>query len=320
MTLDNNNQNENMNDDSSTYDVDALLKQAYQSDDSQQDDKVPSEGNIDNDVEGKSVSEEKFDGRIITANGKEVKIAKDKIDQYLSKGYAFESKMSDLNVDKQKFTDERDSWNTEKSEMDTRYSELKQLDDYARDNPEWLEKIKTSFNQKDELEKEVISNHDPDDPLIKKIDSMQEKLSKYENHIENEIKEREDRKQAESNAKFDSQVLDYKQKFSNLDWNTKDDSGKTLEDKVIDFADKRKLSSFEDAFKLLHFDDFQKRSEIKGKEEAGKSIQQAKKLGLGAITDQPSTKLPSNVKDIRNKSYNESIKEGLAEMGIKLGE
>jgi hypothetical protein len=74
------------------------------------------------------------------------------------------------------------------------------------------------------------------------------------------------------------------------------------------------IGSFRAAANDFLHEEFVKRAEQKAKEETGKEIKKAAKLGLGPITDKP-TKKVERVQNVRSKSWDDIEAEALNELG-----
>lgn len=112
-------------------------------------------------------------------------------------------------------------------------------------------------------------------------------------------------------------MANYKESNKELDWEAKDEFGKTLQDRIEEFAVENEIKSFTNAANLMLFDQLQKIAVTRAKEETGKSIQKQKKLGLGPVTDKPTQQGEvASAHSYREKSYEDLAGEALEELGL----
>lgn len=300
----------NQNEQQSTDDVDKLLDEVYSSkketqpENKQEEQKpVPTGTQVDGTQTYK-----------INYRGQNVEIPQDKVEQYLSKGWDYETKMRDFHMSKQEIENARAELEKNKTLLESQYSELKQLDDYARQNPEWLETVKSAWQAKNDQVQNQLNNTDPNDPVYKRIQEIESRYSKQQEFIDNLIKREETELRAKRDAELDSKIMEIKNKYSWLDWNSKE-NGSSLEYKIVDHALKNGINDPEAALLHLKNDDIFKKIEMAAKSEVGERLKETKKLGLGPITKEPTMNKLKESNNIRNKSYRDLTEEALAELG-----
>jgi len=227
-----------------------------------------------------------------------------KIIEFAQQGRDYAEKMGLFKKDRSTFESERQAWKAQ-------YEKEKQsLDEYlawkkqAESVPGWLDHVRQSYQQR--LQEQASST--PHDPLVQKLASTIEELSGKVSKFE----EKETLAQrAQEDQALDLEIQEYKTKYPDLNWGDVDEQGQDLERRILDHAIKNKISTFRAAANDYLFEEHLKRAQGKGKEEVGKYIQKATKLGLGPPTKEPVLK-PKKIENVGNKSWAEVHREAEA--------
>ena len=239
--------------------------------------------------------------------GEDIGMQDDKFKMYAQKGYDYEQKMHQLRVD-------RKMWNQEKEKENSQYDELKQINEYTKSNPEFerlikreLARIQGGGSPSEQLQQQVGSQNLS--PAIQaQMNSMIERLDRQDNDIRS-------RQMAEKEATIEGAIEGYKESNEHFDWNTKDDFGQTLEDRITQHALDNEIKNFKTAANDLLFDEQIKHAQLTSKEQAGKEVQKQHRMGLGKVTKESQLQAKP-VEDVRKKSYTDIVSETLREYGI----
>jgi hypothetical protein len=239
-----------------------------------------------------------------TWNGKQIKAPKDKFTQWAQQGYDYAQKMAEFN--------------SRTSEFDQRYKIYSEIDEYAKTNPEWWNRLQQAYQTRDQQQQQQQTSGEADsnDPVLTKVQQLvAEQVGPVKQFIESwQQKEAAQKKQAED-AQLSEQIQSIRKNYANLDWEGRDESGHNLEMRVLKFAHENGLRNFDHAFRLFNHENLLKLAEERGKEAVAKDIQKKSKLGLLGQTPTPKKGLQS-AQDIKSKNYDQLIAEGLAELGI----
>lgn len=233
------------------------------------------------------------------ARGQEVEISKDKMDEYLSKGY-------DYNELVKEFKDERRG-------HENLIDKYKNVDEYVDKNPEWWQYIQDQYQQKQQGTNETNvapTSADTDRPLPQEFIN---KFQQLEQNLSILLEDRNRSRVEQEDSALESEMKTVKEKFQNFNFSEKNDSGQTLETRILEHADKKGISSFETAAKDYLYDDLINRAREEGKESINREFQKQTKLGLLNSEKAPIQDFvaPRNLKE---QSYEALLKEALQEM------
>lgn len=234
-------------------------------------------------------------------NGRNIKAPVDKLTQWASQGYDYAQKMA-------QFKQQMAEFEQQKSVLD-RYREV---DEYARTNPQWWEHVSQSFAQRAQQQQQSQLPEDLTgfiDPLKNEL----QELKQWKNQLETE---RMTQQRQQEDQQLDTDIKSVREQYKDLDFDRVDEEGRTLEMKVLDHAVKNGINNFKTAFRDYMADELVKRAESRGREAAVRERQEQAKKGLLGKTQAP-TKGITPAQNHRNKSYQDLYKEALDELGIQ---
>ncbi len=236
-----------------------------------------------------------------TWNGQSIKtpFADPRVKQWASQGYDYAQRIQAFNQERLTFENQRKEFGA----LETRY---KEVDEYAKSNPDWWEKVEGAYL----ADKNKIDPNNPINPVLQKFE---QKLNDQEKFI-NSIKEKEQQAfNSQEDAKLDSEIKSIQEKYPDISLSTVDETGRSLELRVLDHAAKNGIKSFQTAFRDLLHDDLIKRTEEKGKLSAQKEMQAKRKAGLLGSSPTP-IKGVTESRNVKNKSYNDLLDEAMSEI------
>ncbi len=247
--------------------------------------------------------------------GKKVKGNREQIIKWAQMGYDRPQIM-------QKFNQERSQWETQKQQWENQWGVYKQIDDYAKGNADWWKFIQDQWATRGMHQPGMASGGQsvppgtgqaggaPGDPSIAafnpKISQLEQQLAQVSQVAQMWQQEKIQQKQEAEDKKLDGEVQSIQQQYKDLDWNSPDMNGKTLEVRVLEHAQANGISTFKAAFRDLLYDDLVTRAESQAKINVAKGIQNKSKLG---VISESSTSAkgwrPASNKAIRQTSYEE---------------
>jgi hypothetical protein len=240
--------------------------------------------------------------------GKDIGLQDEKFKMYAQKGYDYEQKMHQLRVD-------RKLWDQQKQKENSQYDELKQINEYTKNNPEFERLIKREWariqgggSPTEQLQAQPGQTQHLPPAQQAQLNSILERLDRQDASLR-------DRQRAEKEASIEGAIESYKEKYSDFDWGTKDELGQTLEDRITQHALDNEIRNFQTAANDMLFDEHVKRAQLQSKEQAAKELQKQHKMGLGKITKESQIQVQGS-KGVRSKSYNDLAAEALAELGL----
>lgn len=241
-----------------------------------------------------------------TWNGKPVKVPLNdqRLKQWAAQGYDYGQKMSE-------FTQAKTQWEAQRAQHDAKVKPYLEIDEYASKNPQWWQKVQEIWKAREQA-------LDPSNPLAKELGQLKTETGEMRQYILQQKQKEAAIEQESEDKALESQIESVRKTYPDLDLSAKDPSdGKTLEYKVLEYAHQNGLRSFDQAFKLFNHDRLVKIAEEKAKENLVKEKQKQTKLGLLGQSSTPRKGLqPAD--GIKNKSYDQLMKEGAEELGIAL--
>lgn len=286
--------------------VDSLLQEAYEPAGSLD---APNEGLIDNTTfdttenSSPEVTQNAAGDFVINHKGKEITLDADKARSYAQQGYDYSKKMHQLRVDRKLFEQE-----TEKTRQELQ--ELQEINAFAKENPAFEQLIQREWAKVQAGGQLEVSPEDKNMILESRLNQVLERLNAQEQAINA-------RKTAEIEAKQEGAIESYKQKHSDFDWNTKDENGATLEDRIMQSMIDKGIKDFEIMADHVLKKELMVKEAMQAKEQVARKIQTAHKQGLGAVTNK-SQLAAKKAENVSAKSYDDLVLEGLKELGIDL--
>ncbi len=196
-----------------------------------------------------------------------------------------------------------EKFNAKQAEFDKNYKTYADIDKYAQ-TPEgaaWWKATQEAYQQK--LSQ---AGQDPSasPALPPEVKAQLDQLTEFKSRFESE----------QANKALDAEVQDIRKEYPNLSWETLDDSGTSLEQRVYDHALKNGIQSFKTAFRDLMHDSIIKYREDQAKERAVKELQAQRKGGLMGVTTTPQRQPDAGPKKF--ESYDDAATAALQEYGV----
>lgn len=240
-----------------------------------------------------------------TVGGKQIKAKRDQVLQWAQMGYESPNKIRALTKEvegwKSKWGEAEPKW----KEIETKYSEI---DAYVRQNPQFWDHVEQSWQNRNQ------ALQDGNNPLASVVQQLQSELGELRNWKSGLETERTQARVTQEDQAYLKEFEEIKKSYADIDFDTPDDEGKSLEYRVLEHAQKIGTNSFRAAFRDLQHDDLTNRAAAKAKETLVKDKQKQTKLGIVGMTQAPSRRPSANV---RNQSYDDLAKEALEELGIR---
>jgi hypothetical protein len=191
------------------------------------------------------------------------------------------------------------------------FDQYKPVADFVNNDPQgasWWEHVQKQWD----------SRHTFDQPQ-----EIQESLNPLHNELQTLRQELSDLKQfkssfdqREQDQALDAEIGSIKEKFGNVDFSTVDDSGLTLEQRVINHGASKGHPGFRSAFLDYYHDELMKIGQAGQVESQAKAKQAQAKTGILGKTTTPVTQVKPT-ENLKGKSYEDLHEEILAELGIR---
>ncbi len=205
--------------------------------------------------------------------GRPIKISENdpRHSQWLSQGYDYGQKM-------EAFNSERQNWDKSKQEWEQNWSKYREIDSFARENPDWWNKVDQSFQQQTSgagnVPPEVKSYLDQAlQPIAQDIPLMKQFLQEMQT-------QKMEVEQKKADTQLDEAVKSIQTKYPDLDLSAKDETGYSLEQRVINHAMQNGFPTFRAAFLDYYHDHLEQIAEARGKEAIMKDMKNRQKMGL----------------------------------------
>jgi hypothetical protein len=217
----------------------------------------------------------------LTVGGKVIKADRDKVLKWASMGYDAPNQIGSLRK-------ELDQWKQKEATFKEIESKYKDVDEYVRQNPQWFQFIQQQYEQ-------TKAQLNQSNPLLQEFQGLKqqvEELAQYKNAI---VTQQEDKA-------YMTELETFKKQHPKVDLASIDETGKSLEYKILEHAHKEGFKSFTKAARDYLFDDILKSREEEAKEKLIKDKQMKSKLGILEVNSTPTTK---KTIDTKGKNYNQ---------------
>lgn len=237
-------------------------------------------------------------------NGQKVAVdSAEKAKTWLSLGHNYSQRAAELNRTQAQYA-QRERELADKYKGYDRFSEL---DDYARKNPDWWNHVQKGWQER--------QTHGIDPSLAPVLQPVLQRLQQTESFLENLQQQQFQEKQAKEDQALEAEIGEIRKANPNIDLAAKDETGRSLEDRVIRHANEQGIRSFRAAFRDYLHDRLVEEAKISGRAAIARDTQAKAKAGVLGQTPAPVKGLQP-AQNVRGKSYGQLAKEGLAEFGI----
>lgn len=234
-------------------------------------------------------------------NGKEVNLPLSKIKMYAQQAYDYNQKMHAFNEQKKTF----ELTQAEVNKLKETYSPV---DEYIKQNPDWWNHVQQSWEQRQQFQKNAV------DPIAQELSAVKtqlSELSKFRSEYETEKRTAAEKAADQALA---GEVESFQKQYPDINLMEIDDTGKTLEYRILEHAQQNGISSFRAAARDYQADKLEKLWFEKGKDSVGSALKKQSKLGVLGTTTK-STKQVAPTQNIKSKSYDQLAAEAIAELG-----
>jgi len=219
------------------------------------------------------------------ANGKTIKESLDVILKRASQGYNYAQHMEALKTQQQ----EIEAQKAEALGLQTKYGEI---DKFAQENPEWNDHLQKTWEARFDISGKAQPEAVPGVPpeILKEFTEMK-------SFVDTVKAERADQA-------YNASVDRVKQLHPDVDFSSTDpETGKTLEQQVLDYASENSIGRFEPAFKAFYSDKLVENARMQAKDQLAGDIQKRSKAGILGTSQAPAqakgdTEYPSNYKNM----------------------
>lgn len=240
----------------------------------------------------------------ITFNGEKLMIPPDKQIPLMQMGANYSEKMRQLAMDKQAFESEK----TQISERALKYDKIEET---IAKNPEWWQHVQAEYQKFSTNPTNQLDSGEMTPALRAALSKVTDLEAKLDGFLGKQTQEIEAKQVQAEDQELEQQIKTISKEYPDFDWMTADEKGLVLADRIVVHAHQNGINNFRAAARDFLFDDLVSRRELKAKEEIGKQIQSKTKAGVVTKSKTSGLRAPKDL----NKSYEQLMAEGLAELG-----
>lgn len=241
----------------------------------------------------------------LTVGGKPIKAKREQVMQWAQQGYTAPGKISALTKElesmKQRWAETEPKW----KEAESKYGPI---DEYVRQNPDFWDHVVQAYQQRQQ------GLQDPSNPLAPVVNDLRTQLQDLIQFKNQMMEERQKTQVQQQDQAYLSTLSEVKKIYPDIDFDTPDEEGKSLEYRVLEYGVKEGIQNFKTAFRDYYHDELVKRAEAKAKENLVKSKQKQTQLGILGIAPQPSRRAQP---DLSKMSYDQIAEMAKEELGIR---
>jgi parvulin-like peptidyl-prolyl isomerase len=244
-----------------------------------------------------------------TWKGKPVKQPWSKAKSFVQKGYDYEQNISALKREREEFDRQRNTFGDPE-----RLKELKQLDDYSRQNPQFLEDVKTAFQRYQSGQTGQGAQPSPVDPNLQ---PFVQKLTQMEQTISSLMKERETAVLNQAGSQLDTDLKSLREQHTYFDWDSEDNFGYNREHRVLKYIQDHGVDA-KKAFWSLYGEEIAAKKEELAINKVQSDIQEKHRKGrfIGQALSKGSSFTPPANKNITNSSYDDLGKLAMKDFNL----
>lgn len=250
-----------------------------------------------------------FDGSQFEFDWNGQKVRPDSMDKaklWMQQGHNYSQRAAELNRRQAEFDNQFKDWQGKQQH----YSRYDEVDKFARENPQWWEYVEKQFAERDQFGQPQV------DPGIQNLlKPLQEKISQYDSLFGQLQQERQQEVIQKEDQALDAEISEIRSKHPNIDLNAVDETGKTLEQRILTHAMENGINTFRAAFRDYLHDQLVQTAKADGLQNEAKGKQIATKQGLLGKTQTPRKEVQP-VQNVRGKSYDAITQEIFQEFGI----
>lgn len=232
--------------------------------------------------------------------GKEVKAPIEKILRWAEQGYDAPNRIGELNK-------KLEGYSTKEQQFKEWQDKYGPVDEYVRQNPQWFQYVQGQYQQ------QMQGAQGANNPIMSVVEQLKQEVeglkgvaSTYQQQEAARVAQRED-------SAYMQEFTTIQKQYPKIDFSTPGPDGKSLEYKVLEYAQQNGIKKFTTAFRDVHHDELLKLKEEEAKEKVINDRQSKSKLGILGISATPTRKTSDSVK---GKSYQDLEREALTELGI----
>jgi hypothetical protein len=247
----------------------------------------------------KEAAKSKTEEYELEIGGKKVKGTREQVIKWAQMGYDRPQFMQKYNQAQQ----ERAKLKEQEKTYGQKYSVYQQIDDYAAKNPEWWNYIQQGWQTRGTHQPGATPAATTGAVQDPRVDTLASTLNQVQQFIQQTQQEKQIAFQKEKDQELDSEIKSIRESHKDLDWDSIDENGKSLELRILEHGSTNGIPTFRAAMRDLLHDDLLARASSQAKISVAQGIQQKTKLGVLGTSPTPTKWTPKSNKPIRQTSY-----------------
>ena len=227
----------------------------------------------------------------------------DLVKKRASMGYDYAQKM-------EAFKQQQSEWEAKLKRAEELNSKFAHLDEYAQQNPDWYQHWSQAYENR-----QAGLNGEPNQeiqaiisPLKEEINSLRSEFTEQLSGVSQFVNQQ---KQSQEDTKYWDEVKAIQKDFPDVDLNQADETGKTLEYKILEHAKENGIGSFRVAFRDFYHDKIKSRMYEQAKQDLLKKDKELRKQGIVGVSNTPM--LNTDMPDLRKMTDQQILEMAIAE-------
>lgn len=198
--------------------------------------------------------------------------------------------------------------------FEAKYKPYAEVDDYATKNPDWWQAVQDAYTKRGQQVPEQVNQLPPE--MQAALKPLQEKLEAMSSFVTTVQQEKQIQDQQRQDEALTSEIEAIRKQHPTIDLNAVDESGKTLEYRVMAHAAEIGTGSFRAAFRDYLHDQLVESAKANSQTAQGKAKEHEKRQGILGVSPTPK-KVPDDAPvNVRGRNYDQITQSILQEYGI----
>ena len=248
-------------------------------------------------------------------NGKKVAPeSRDKLMTWANQGYNYSQRMAEIN--------RRQKEIEQASERYKGYDRYAEIDQFAKQHPEWMDHVNQLWAQRSSWkpggaaeQQQAPGAGGPDPAFLEALKPLQSEIEQLRQWREAQLAEQAKVDEQRHDEALSQEIESIRGQNPNIDFDAVDQSGMTLEGRILQHAAEIGTSSFRAAFRDYLHDQLLESAKAAKLAAEAKAPAAAKAAGLLGVTPTP-RKGPAAPVSVKGRSWDEVQNAVLAELGI----
>lgn len=233
----------------------------------------------------------------IKVNGREIDATRDQLIQWAQQGHDYGQRMAEIN----RLRAEQDQKMQSVSQIESKY---KPIEEYIQKNPQWWDHVNKTWEQRSQ----ILNDGSPQTQELLELKNQLQELKSFRDDF---LKQKDLETKKQQDSALDSEIKSIRKNYPDINFDAVDDTGKTLEYRILEHAQANDISNFRAAFRDYQHDKLIQLAQEKAKETVNQDLQKKTKLGLLGKTKVP-LKGIQRAENVKSKSWDDLAQEAIA--------